>query len=114
MPREERFTEELKIGDMDVANVAKITQIRAVNVILDPLAATNTGDAITTVANISGVAIGDCVLPIAPVDLTDLMVSAYVQATGVVELMILNKSATASINMASGTWKFLIIRATGP
>ena len=107
-------TRRLRVGIPGTANIAGVTDMRVYTVTLDPAAVANTAAAVslTVVANCTGVAIGDFVIPSAPVDLTDLMVTAYVQAANVIEVEILNRSATASINMASGDWKFLVIKAS--
>ncbi len=61
------------------------------------------------VTGVTGATLGDWVLISAPYDLQDITVTAYVQATGVVEIRIQNESGSA-INLASGIWRILIIR----
>lgn len=61
------------------------------------------------VANVRGATLGDFVIVSAPYDLQDITVTAYVQATGVVEIRIQNESGGA-VDLASGLWRILIIR----
>lgn len=58
---------------------------------------------------VTGATLGDFVLVSAPYDLQDITVTAYVQATGVVEIRIQNESG-ATVDLASGIWRILIIR----
>lgn len=61
------------------------------------------------ITGISGVTLGDFVLVSAPYDLQDITVTAYVQATGVIEIRIQNESG-ATVDLASGIWKIIIIK----
>lgn len=61
------------------------------------------------VTNVDGATLGDWVLISAPYDLQDITVTAYVQANSVVEIRIQNESGGA-IDLASGTWRILIIK----
>jgi hypothetical protein len=61
------------------------------------------------VTGVAGATLGDWVLISAPYDLQDITVTAYVQATGVVEIRLQNESGN-TINLASGIWRILIIR----
>lgn len=61
------------------------------------------------VTGVTGATLGDWVLVSAPYDLQDITVTAYVQATSVVEIRIQNESGGA-VDLASGTWRILIIK----
>ena len=61
------------------------------------------------VTGVTGATLGDWVLVSAPYDLQDITVTAYVQATGVVEIRIQNEGA-ATVDLASGIWRILILR----
>ena len=61
------------------------------------------------VTGVSGANLGDFVLVSAPYDLQDITVTAYVQATDVVELRLQNEGA-ATVDLASGTWRILVIK----
>ena len=61
------------------------------------------------VTGVTGATLGDWVLVSAPYDLQDITVTAYVQATSVVEIRIQNESG-ATVDLASGTWRILIIK----
>ena len=63
------------------------------------------------VTSVAGATLGDWVLISAPYDLQDITVTAYVQATGVVEIRLQNESGN-TVNLASGIWRILIIRKT--
>jgi hypothetical protein len=67
----------------------------------------------TVSATIYGAEVGDFVLFSAPYDLQDLSASAYVQADDTVEVRIVNTTGGA-INLASGLWRFLILKADAP
>ena len=58
---------------------------------------------------VTGATLGDFVLVSAPYDLQDITVTAYVQATGVIEIRIQNESG-ATVDLASVIWRILIIR----
>lgn len=61
------------------------------------------------ITGFDGATLGDFVLVAAPYDLQDITVTAYVQATGVVEIRLQNESGS-TINLASGIWRIMIIR----
>ena len=61
------------------------------------------------VTGVTGATLGDWVLVSAPYDLQDITVTAYVQATGVVEIRIQNEGA-ATVDLASGIWRILVIK----
>jgi len=61
------------------------------------------------VTGVTGATLGDWVLVSASYDLQDITVTAYVQATGVVEIRIQNESGS-TIDLASGTWRILVIK----
>lgn len=67
------------------------------------------GAGATASITVTGAALGDFVLVAAPYDLQDLTVTAYVQAANTVEVRIQNESG-ATIDLASGTWKALVIK----
>lgn len=64
----------------------------------------------TKSVTITGAQLGDFVIIAPPYDLQDLIVTAYVQASNTIELRIQNENAGANVNLASGTWKAMVIR----
>jgi hypothetical protein len=60
---------------------------------------------------VTGAALGDIVLVAPPYDMQDFVFSGYVQAANTVEIRIQNES-TATVNLASGTWKVIVLRVT--
>jgi hypothetical protein len=67
------------------------------------------GAGVTQVVAMTGVNLGDFVLVSAPYDLQDVTVTAYVQATDLVEIRIQNESG-ATVDLASGTWRLIVIK----
>jgi len=63
----------------------------------------------TQTFNITGVELGDFVMPSASVSLQGLVASAYVSSAGVVTLVLFNKTG-ADVNLGSCGWKFLVLR----
>lgn len=57
---------------------------------------------------VTGAALGDFVIAAAPYDLQDITMSAYVQAANTVEIRLQNEGA-ATVDLASGTFKVLVI-----
>lgn len=63
----------------------------------------------TVQVTVKKAALGDFVIVSAPYDLQDVTVTAYVQAADVVEIRIQNES-TGARDLASGTWRILVIK----
>jgi len=63
----------------------------------------------TKSVTVSGAQLGDFVLASAPYDLQDITVTAYVQAADTVEVRLQNES-TNTVDLASGTWRVLVIK----
>jgi hypothetical protein len=61
----------------------------------------------TTLVSVSGAALGDFVTFAAPYDISDLTITANVQATDIVGLYFKNDTGGA-VDLASGTWKFRV------
>jgi len=61
------------------------------------------------ITGVTGANLGDFVLVSAPYDLQDITVTGYVQATDVVEIRLQNEGA-ATVDLASGTWRILVIK----
>lgn len=58
---------------------------------------------------VTGAALGDFVMVAAPYDLTDITVTAYVQAANTVEIRIQNESGATSL-LGSGLWKIKVLK----
>jgi hypothetical protein len=58
---------------------------------------------------VTGAALGDYVMVSAPYDLAGMTATAYVKAANTVNISIVNETG-GNINLASGTWKVLIIK----
>lgn len=91
----------VRVQDLDV--------IRYKNVTVNPSSLADGAGETIQVTGVSGATLGDWVLVSAPYDLQDITVTAYVQATGVVEIRIQNESGGV-VDLASGTWRILVIR----
>jgi hypothetical protein len=98
----------LYVGPPD--NATKITEIRLYTSTVD-VGSLADGVGETKTFTATGAELGDFVLVAAPVDLEDLIVTAYVQAADAVEIRVQNENAGAAVDLASGTWKVLVIKA---
>lgn len=67
------------------------------------------GAGATQSVTVTGAALGDLVWVTAPYDLQDITVTAYVQSANTVEIRLQNES-TATVDLASGTWKIVVAR----
>lgn len=63
----------------------------------------------TSVVTVTGAALGDFVFATPIIDAIDLLWSAYVQAADTVEIKVQNEAGGAR-NLASTTWRILILR----
>lgn len=111
MSQQVTVTRQLQLGQQSVANRAKMTDIRVYTVNISPGNIANTAGSTVTYAA-TGVALGDFLVPSAPYDLTDVGVTAYVQAADAIELRFINHGATANVLLAAGDWKMLVIKST--
>lgn len=75
---------------------------------VNPPSIATTADA-TVSATVTDAEIGDFVLPIAPYDLQSMIVNAGVSASNTVDVNFYNASA-GTVDLASGTWTFIIVR----
>ena len=91
----------IRIKDLDTVFFKQAT--------IDPGSLADGAGSTHQITGVTGATLGDWVLVAAPYDLQDITVTAYVQATGVVEIRIQNES-TAVVDLASGTWRILVIR----
>lgn len=91
----------VKVGNLDTVFFQQAT--------VDPSSlADGVGETIQ-ITGVSGATLGDFVLVSAPYDLQDITVTAYVQATNIVEIRLQNESGN-TVDLASGIWRILIIR----
>lgn len=79
------------------------------NITLDPGSLADGVGATLQVTNVAGATLGDFVLVSAPYDLQDITVTGYVQANSTVEIRLQNESGS-TIDLASGTWRILVIK----
>lgn len=82
--------------------------VAVVTTTIDPASLADAAGA-TSAVTVTGAALGDFVLVAAPYDLTDMTVTAYVQAANAVEIRIQNESGSGH-NLASGTWTIAVLR----
>ena len=75
---------------------------------VDPGSMATTADD-TQSAAIADAEIGDYIIPIAPYDMQSIIVTAAVSSANTVDVNFYNASA-GTVNLASGTWTFLIIK----
>jgi len=111
MSQQVTVTRAFQVGQQSIANRGTITGMRVYTVNTTPGNVANTV-AKTVTFTASGVAKGDFVIPAAPYDLTDVAVTAYVQAANAIELVFTNYTATANVAFAAGDWKMLVVEAT--
>jgi hypothetical protein len=89
---------------------AKITSIKLYTGTIDPASlADGVGETKTMTA--TGAALGDFVVMAAPYDMQDLIATPYVASTNNLAVRIQNENAAGAINLASGTWRALVIKA---
>jgi len=89
----------------------KVKGIELVSATVNPASVASKGTGATSVT-VSGVAVGDVVIAIPPSTLDDGVVySAKVTAADTVKLELSNNTAGA-IDVASATWKFLVLDIT--
>lgn len=65
----------------------------------------------TQTVSAQGAAVGDLVLVIPPYDLQDITVTAYVDSANSVQIRLQNEGG-ATVDLASGTWKYVVLRPT--
>ncbi len=112
----DKFTKDLSVPDHEHSGI-DVNKIRFKNiegiftkqVTINPGSLADGVGATIQITNIKGATLGDFVAVAAPYDLQDITVTAYVQATGIVEIRIQNESGSI-IDLASGIWRILIIR----
>jgi len=77
--------------------------------IIDPPNLTSEAEGSAT-GTISGLAVGDGVIAFPPYDMQQVAFAAYPSAANTVEIAFVN-CGTAAVNLASGTWRFLVFPA---
>ena len=97
------------VAGMEQSETLSVTRGSAT---IDPANLASPGQA-TLTATVYGAELGDFVAFSAPYDLQDLTASAYVSAADTVEVRLVNRTGGA-IDLASGTWRFLVIKADAP
>lgn len=75
---------------------------------IDPASLIDAAGATATIT-VTGAALGDFTIVSAPYDLQSLTVTSYVSAANTVSIRIQNESG-ATVDLASGTWKALVIK----
>lgn len=80
-----------------------------VEAVVDPDSMATTVD-YTTEISLDSVGIGDQIEAVAPYDLQGIMVHCAPSGEGTADLSMYNAS-TGTVNLASGTWKFIVTRA---
>ncbi len=111
MSQQIRATRQLEVGQHNVANVAKITEIDLYTVNIDPGALT-VNQSITTIFAAARAAIGDFVLIAAPADLVDVTATSYVLDAGNIEIVVHAGDNVSNVDIAAGDWKVLLIKAS--
>jgi len=106
-----KVTRQLEVGQRNIANVAKITEIDLYTVNIDPGALT-VNQSVTTLFAAAQAALGDFVLIAAPADLKDVTATAYVLDTGNIEIIMHAGDNVSNLDLAAGDWKVLLIKAS--
>lgn len=88
--------------------VANLDSVTYKETTINPGSLVDAAGATVSVA-VTGANLGDWVLVSAPYDLQDIIVTGYVQAQDVVEIRIQNEGA-ATVDLASGIWRILVIK----
>ena len=93
---------------LDLDGSVLFTGVLNATAVIDP---SNDIDAAGSTYSVSvpGADLGDFVMVAAPYDLTDITVTAYVQAANTVEIRIQNESGAGS-TLGSGTWKVKVLK----
>ncbi|MBA7708551.1 hypothetical protein ES703_117453 [subsurface metagenome] len=111
MSQQVKVTRQLEVGQRNIANVAKISEIDLYTVNIDPGALT-VNQSVTTIFAAAQAALGDFVLAAAPADLVDVTATAYVLDTGNIEIVMHAGDNVANLDLAAGDWKVLLIKAS--
>ncbi len=77
--------------------------------VVDPASMATTADSTVSVS-LDSVGIGDSIQAVAPYDMQSIIVDCRPSGEGTADLSMYNASA-GTVNLASGTWKFIITRA---
>ena len=75
----------------------------------DP-AGIDSGRSVTTTVTVQGAALGDLVVASFSLDLQGLIMTAYVSSANTVTVVLANLTATAGLNIGSGTLKVLVFK----
>ena len=78
------------------------------SVAVNPASMTTGTDSSLTVT-IAGAAVGDFVMAVPAIDMGEVSYNAYVSAADTIEIVFYN-SAAGTVDLASSTWKFLVLR----
>lgn len=88
---------------------AVYSQLIFVTATVDPVTLDTNESVDVDVTGVTGASIGDIVEVVNPYDMTEVLFQAYVSADAVITLTLFGPD-TGDINLASGTWKFLVKR----
>jgi hypothetical protein len=102
LPAAQQFVREGSYAAYGSGITESVTSITAT---LDPNSLAPDANDILTVA-FAGAALGDEIVVIAPYDLQNIEVHAYVQSAGVCKV-ILHKAGSGAVNLASGSWRLI-------
>jgi len=91
-----------------VVDNVSVEQIVFTSATVDPPSLTSVSEGSAT-CTILDVAVGDGVIAFPPYDMQQIAFAAYPSAANTVELTFINTGST-TVNLASGTWKFMIVK----
>lgn len=111
MGQQVRATRLLEVGQHNIANVAKITEIDLYTVNINPSALT-INQSVTTIFPAAQAALGDFVLAAGPADMEDVTATCYVLDAGNIEIVLHAGDNVANLDYAAGDWKVLLIKAS--
>jgi hypothetical protein len=89
---------------------AKITSIKLYTGTINPASLADGAGETKTIAT-TGAALGDFCIVSAPYDMQDVIATYYVQEADVLAVRLQNENAGAAVDLASGTWRALVIKA---
>lgn len=93
-------SQKVRVRDLDTILYKEVT--------VDPSSLAD-GVGETQSVTVENAVLGDFVLVSAPYDLQDITVTAYVQAADTVEIRLQNESGS-TVDLASGTWRVMVIK----
>jgi len=96
-------------ANVNAVGVSENVQQFVVYAVVDPASMATTADSTLSVS-LDGVGIGDSIQAVAPYDMQSIIADCRPSGEGTVDLSFYNASA-GTVNLASGTWKFIVTRA---